>query len=481
MNDVLAQLAAEQQALSRRAFLRSSSLGLLALGGLLGGGAALAGETVPLGLPHIPAKAKRIIYLFMAGAPSQFETFDYKPKLAALAGTELPPSVRKGQRLTGMTSGQKTLPIVPSKYGFSRHGESGQWIGDLLPHLAKHADDLCIIRSVFTEAINHDPAVTLLQSGSQIAGRPSIGSWLAYGLGSENRNLPDYTVLMSSGPGHSQPLAERNWGAGFLPAKYQGVKLQGNGDPVPYLRDPEGLAKTTRREMLDDLAKLNQQAFKRVLDPDIESRIAQYELAYRMQTSVPDLVDFSKEDAAVIDSYGPDARKPGTYAANCLLARRLAEKGVRCIQLFHRGWDQHFNLNRDIAGQCESIDQPTAALLQDLKQRGLLEDTLVVWGGEFGRTVYGQGSGKVDAVGRDHHPRCFPMWLAGAGVTKGTTIGETDDFSYNIVADPVHIHDLHATIMHLMGIDHQQLTYTFQGRRFRLTDVAGELITRALA
>ena len=467
-----ARMLACSNGLNRRSFLKAGlGLGLSGLGGLLSGG-----EPAVPGLPHIPAKAKRVIYLFMAGAPSQYETFEYKPALTALAGTDLPQSIRKGQRLTGMTSSQKTFPILPSKYGFSRHGQSGQWISDLLPHLAKHADDLCVIRSMFTEAINHDPAVTLLQSGSQIAGRPAIGSWASYGLGSENRNLPDYTVLMSDGPGHSQPLAERNWGAGFLPAKYQGIRLQGSGDPVPYLRDPAGMAPATRREILDDLGKLNGMNFARLQDPDIESRIAQYELAFRMQTSVPELVDMSQEDPAVIDSYGPDARKSGTYAANCLLARRLAERGVRFIQLFHRGWDQHFNLNKDVVGQCESIDQATAALLQDLKQRGLLEDTLVVWGGEFGRTVYSQGND-----GRDHHPRCFPMWLAGAGVAKGTSIGETDDFSYNIVSEPVHVHDLHATILHLMGIDHERLTFPYQGRRFRLTDVAGTLVKKALA
>ena len=469
--------------LKRRAFLTAGGMGLLGLSGLLSGSLS-ADEPRPTDLPHRPAKAKRIIYLFMAGAPSQYETFDYKPGLAALAGTDLPESVRKGQRLTGMTSGQKTFPIMPSKYGFTRCGKSGQWIGDLLPHLQKRADDLCIIKSMHTEAINHDPAVTMLQSGSQIAGRPSIGSWLSYGLGSENRNLPDYTVLMSTGPGHSQPLAERNWGAGFLPAQYQGVRLQGSGDPVPYLHDPAGLDATTRRDLLNDLGSLNRQAFDRILDPDITARIAQYELAFRMQTSVPELVDFSNEPSEVVDSYGPDVRTPGTFAANCLLARRLAERGVRTIQLFHRGWDAHFKLNEQIDTMCHSIDQPTAALLQDLKQRGLLEDTLVVWGGEFGRTVYGQGgNGKIDdpGMGRDHHPRCFPMWMAGAGVAGGTTVGETDDFSYNITADPIHVHDLHATIMHLMGIDHERLTYSFQGRRFRLTDVAGVIQKKVLA
>ncbi len=386
-----------------------------------------------------------------------------------------------GQRLTGMTSGQKSFPVAPSAFKFDRYGKNGTWMSDAIPHTAKMADDICVIKSMYTEAINHDPAVTFFQSGSQIAGRPSIGSWFSYGLGSENKDLPAYVVLISKGEGQAQPLSDRNWGSGFLPTQHQGVRLQGSGEPVSYLNNPPGVERSDRRSMLDTLSKLNQLREPIVGDPEIATRISQYELAFRMQASVPDLADISKEPADVLEKYGPDVRKPGTYAANCLLARRLAERDVRFVQLFHIGWDQHSNLPRDMRKQCRDTDQPTAALLADLKQRGLLEDTLVVWGGEFGRTVYSQGELTATSYGRDHHPRCFSVWMAGAGIKPGITHGATDDYSYNITENPVHVYDLHATILHLMGIDHTRLNYKFQGRYFRLTDVEGKIIHPILA
>jgi Protein of unknown function (DUF1501) len=435
------------------------------------------------GQPHFAPKAKRIIYLFQSGAPSQFETLDYKPGLRALQGSELPDSVRGGQRLTGMTSGQKSFPVASSHFKFSQHGRSGAWFSELLPHLGGVADDLCVIKSMYTEAINHDPAITFMQTGSQQPGRPSFGAWTSYGLGSENQELPAFVVLISKGTGlpNAQGLLSRLWGSGFLPSKHQGVKLRSAGDPVLYLSNPDGIDAGVRRSMLDGLAELNRLEHESVGDPEITARIAQYEMAYRMQASIPELTDFSKEPARTFDLYGPEARKPGTYAANCLLARRLAERGVRFIQLYHRGWDQHANLPDHISKQCHDVDQGSAALIQDLKQRGLLEETLVVWAGEFGRTVYCQGKLTETNYGRDHHPRCFSVWLAGGGIKPGLTFGETDDFAYNIARDPVHVHDLQATLLHCLGIDHERLTFKHQGRYYRLTDVRGQVVKPVLA
>ncbi len=466
--------------LSRRHFLASAGLGSAALAWLLARDGHAAG--LP-GLPHFAPKAKRVIYLFQSGAPSQMDLFDWKPKLHDLRGTELPDSIRKGQRLTGMTATQESFPVAPSKFKFARHGQSGAWLSELLPHLSRVADDMCFIKSMHTEAINHDPAVTFFQTGHQLAGRPSIGAWLSYGLGSMNQDLPAFVVLISQGTGNpnDQPLYDRLWGSGFLPTSHQGVKFRSVGDPVLYLSNPEGMTDAGRRRFLDDLGKLNQLKLDEAGDPEIATRIAQYEMAYRMQTSVPELIDVSREPASVFAMYGPEAKKPGTFAANCLLARRLAERGVRFIQLFHRGWDQHTNLPKQIVGQCRDIDQPSAALLTDLKQRGMLDDTIVVWGGEFGRTVYCQGKLTAEDYGRDHHPRCFTIWLAGGGVKGGMTYGATDDFCYNITEDPVPVFDLHATILHLLGIDHTRLTYRFQGRYFRLTDVYGNVVKNILA
>jgi hypothetical protein len=468
---------------NRRLFLKRSgfSLGAVALGCLLGRDQARAAGTGGLpGLPHFPAKAKRVIYLFQSGAPSQMDLFDYKPTLKEKRGIDLPDAVRMGQRFTTMTSGQKKFPVAPSLFQFARHGQSGAWLSELLPHTAKVVDELCIIRSMQTEAINHDPAITFVQTGSQLAGRPSMGAWVAYGLGSTNHDLPAFVVLLSRG-GTDQPLYDRLWGSGFLPTRYQGVKLRGGKEPVLYLANPDGCAPETRRQMLDDIGDLNRLHHAETGDPEVLTRVAQYELAYRMQTSVPELTDLSREPAKVMEMYGPDVQKPGSYAANCLLARRLAERGVRFIQLYHMGWDHHGNLPKQIRNQCRDTDQPSAALLRDLQQRGLLDDTLIIWGGEFGRTIYSQGELTADNYGRDHHPRCFTVWLAGGGVKAGLTYGETDDFSYNIVRDPVEVHDLNATILHLLGIDHTRLTYKFQGRDFRLTDVHGNVVKAILA
>ena len=468
--------------LTRRHFfgLTSTGIGAAALASLLSNDAQ-ASTSMP-GLPGMPgfpnyaAKARRVIYLFQHGAPSQLDLFDYKPDLQKVRGNDLPESVRMGQRLTGMTAYQAKFPTAPTVFKFAQHGQSGTWLSELLPHTGKVADDICVIRSLQTEAINHDPAVTFFQTGFQIAGRPSIGAWISYGLGAESQDLPAFVVMVSQGSGNSQALAERQWGSGFLPTKYQGVKFRSGADPVLYLSNPEGYDTSARRRFLDDLAKLNEIKLKDYQDPETATRISQYEMAYKMQSSVPELADLSKEPEATFEMYGPDSRKPGTYAANCILARRLAERGVRFIQLFHRGWDQHSNLPKEIRKQCNETDQPSAALIQDLKQRGMLDDTLVVWGGEFGRTVYSQGTLTEDNYGRDHHPRCFSIWMAGGGIKGGLTYGETDEFSYNVTQNPVDVHDLHATILDRLGVDHTKLTYKFQGRHFRLTDVKGRAV-----
>jgi hypothetical protein len=477
-----------QLLLTRRHFFSraSTGIGMAALASLLSGDLRATGDTQPAaglpGLPHFPPKAKRVIYLFQSGAPSQMELFDYKPRLAEFRGAELPESIRMGQRLTGMTATQTSFPVAPSLFKFAQHGNSGAWVSELLPRTAQVADQLCFIKSMHTEAINHDPAVTFFQTGAQLAGRPSIGAWLSYGLGSENKDLPAFVVMISQGSGNpnDQPLYDRLWGSGFLPTKYQGVKFRSIGDPVLYLSNPPGFTGDDRRRFIDDLSKLNRLELDEFGDPEISTRIAQYEMAYRMQTSVPDLTDLSKEPERTFELYGADARKPGTFAANCLLARRLAERGVRFIQLFHRGWDQHVKLPAQIVGQCKDTDQASAALVQDLKERGLLDDTLVIWGGEFGRTVYCQGKLTADDYGRDHHPRCFTVWMAGGGVKPGITHGVTDDYCYNITSDPVHVHDLHATILYCLGIDHTKLTFKFQGRHFRLTDIAGDVVKKVL-
>ncbi len=470
--------------LTRRQFFGRLGMGLgtAALATLLGeNGWAQSGDG-QVRAPHFAPKAKRIIYLFQAGGPSQLDLFDYKPQLQKFRGQDLPDSIRQGQRLTGMTAHQATFPTAPSLYKFAQHGKSGAWVSELLPHTAKIADRLSFIKSMHTEQINHDPAVTFALTGFQLAGRPSLGAWVSYGLGSENKDLPAFIAMISvSKNGGDQPLYDRLWGNGFLPSQYQGVKFHNGPDPVLFLSNPPGVNQQVRRQFLDDLAELNQLNAKEFGDPEIPARIAQYEMAYRMQTSVPELTNLASEPETTFARYGPDARKPGTFAFNCVLARRLAERGVRFIQLFHRGWDHHGGLPRNISRVAPEVDQPSAALILDLQERGLLDDTLVIWGGEFGRTVYSQGKLTPDDYGRDHHPRCFTVWLAGGGVKPGVSLGETDDFSYNIVRDPVHAHDLNATILHLLGLDHKRLTYRFQGRDFRLTDVHGELVTPLLA
>ncbi len=471
-----------QNQFNRRALLRGSAaaLGTASLAGLLARDAVAASNGATA--THFTPKAKRVIYLFQSGGPSHLELFDYKPKLKELHGTELPDSIRQGQRLTGMTSGQKSFPVIAPKFGFHQAGQAGTWISDLLPHTSKVLDDICLIRSMHTEAINHDPAITFIQTGSQQPGRPSLGAWLSYGLGSEAEDLPAFIVLISHGTGKdsNQGLLERLWGSGFLPSNHQGVKLRGSGDAVLYLSDPPGIDRELRRSMLDSLAKLNQRQLAQSGDPEIATRISQYEMAFRMQSSVPDLTDLSRESAKTFELYGEESKKPGTYAANCLLARRMLERGVRCVQLYHRGWDQHGGLPTNIPLQCHDVDQAQAALITDLKQRGMLEDTLIVWAGEFGRTVYGQG-GLLDDYGRDHHGRCFSVWMAGGGIKPGVVHGETDEYGYNIVKDPIHIHDMNATILHCLGYDHKRLTYRFQGRDYRLTDVHGEVVTPILA
>lgn len=481
-----------QYNMNRRAFLSKSALGIggaaltSLLGCGLGDGRGLAeGEiasklngTLSSGKLHFAPKAKRVIYLFQSGGPSQFELFDYKPLLNERRGEDLPESVRKGQRLTGMTSGQDAFPLVGSQFAFKKYGQSGTEVSEILPYTSKVVDDICVIKSMHTDAINHDPAITFFQTGSQQPGRPCMGSWLSYGLGSMNENLPTFTVLLSRGTGRKfgQPLYSRLWGNGFLHSLHQGVQFRSAKDPVLFLQDPKGMSRQSRRKMIDLVANLNHKHQEEFGDPEISSRISQYEMAYRMQSSVPEIMDTSGEPDHIYRMYGAESMQAGTFAANALLARRLAEKGVRFIQLYHMGWDQHDNLPGAIAKQAKDVDQASAALIMDLKQRGMLDETLVVWGGEFGRTNYSQGILTDTNYGRDHHPRCFSIWMAGGGVKPGITYGETDDFGYNIVKNPVHVHDFQATLLHQLGINHEKFIYKYQGRRFRLTDVSGDVI-----
>ena len=466
--------------LNRRQFFGRSATGIgaAALASLLGRDGAVGASGGLLGGGHYPAKAKRVIYMFQSGAPSQQDLFDYKPMLQKHAGEELAAHVEMNERVTGMTKGQKSFPIAGTKYEFKQHGKSGATVSSLLPNIASIADKACFIKSMQTEHINHDPAITFFQTGHQLAGRPSMGSWLSYGLGSENDDLPSFVAMVSRGSGRPscQPLYDRLWGSGFLPTEYAGVKFMSEGEPVLYLGNPKGMDGAARKRWLDRLAEANAAHLEEQGDPEIDARIKAYELAYKMQTSVPELTDISDEPKHVLDMYGPDVHRRGSYANNCLLARRLAERDVRFIQLFHMGWDQHFTLPKQISGQCKDTDQPSAALVNDLERRGLLDDTLIIWGGEFGRTTYCQGKLNETTYGRDHHPRCFTIWMAGAGIKEGITYGATDDYSYNVTENPVHVHDLHATIMHLMGVDHERLTYKFQGRYYRLTDVHGKLV-----
>jgi hypothetical protein len=485
--------------LNRRLFFSRTSLGvgsaaltsLLVNDGLAGDGSgvdyALRGAPAidpsyrgVLPAPHYPPKAKRVIYLFMSGGPSQLDLFDHKPLLNQLNGRELPESVRMGQRLTGMSANQATLPLAGSVFKFARHGQSGSWVSELLPHTARVVDELCFVLSAYTEAINHDPAITFFQTGSQIAGRPSMGAWLSYGLGTANQNLPTFCVLISQRL-VDQPLYSRLWGNGFLPSVHQGVQFRAGAEPVLNLDNPPGVSASSRRKMLNRLRELHQIECEATIDPAINARIAQYEMAYRMQSSVPEVTSLADEPEHVLRLYGPDVHKPGTFAANCLLARRLAERGVRFIQLYHPGWDHHGGLPSSIRHLCRETDQACAALVMDLKQRGMLDDTLVLWGGEFGRTNYSQGKLTPTDYGRDHHPRCFTLWSAGGGMKPGVTYGETDEFGYNVVANPVHVHDFHATVLSLLGIDHQRLTYKYQGRYYRLTDIAGKVVRGIVA
>jgi hypothetical protein len=473
---------------TRRVFLERSTLGLgaMAASSLLDAEEPSANTSnpsrAPAGPPHFAPRARRVIYLFQSGGPSQMDLFDYKPQLARRFGQEVPRSVYPDERKTTMTAGQTSFPVAPSTFKFARHGQSGTWLSEPQRHLAKMIDEVCVIRSMYTGAINHDPAATLFQTGSVIAGRPSMGSWVNYGLGSENANLPAFVALTSNGSAKAgQPLYDRLWGAGFLPGRFQGVKFRGQGNPILDLYNPAGVSREQRRRMLDTLNRLNRQQAGRFNDPAVATRISQYELAFRMQMSVPELIDVGSEPRSVLDLYGTQATTVGTYAYNCLLARRLAERGVRFIQLYHRGWDAHANAPKQVAAQCRDTDQPTAALLRDLKQRGMLQDTLVVWGGEFGRTIYCQGKLTSKIYGRDHHPNCFSYWLAGAGIRGGMTHGQTDDYSVNVAENPVHVHDLQATILHQLGIDHRRLTYRYQGRDYRLTDVHGKVVEPILA
>ena len=468
----------EKLNLTRRVFIQKMGVGTAALSSLL----QEDGLAQSSSLPHFAPKAKRVIFLFQAGGPAQLDLYDYKPLLNKMRAQNLPDSIRNGQRLTGMSAHQTSFPVAPSAFKFKQHGKSGAWVSELLPNISKIVDNLTFVKSMHTEQINHDPAVTFAMTGFQLAGRPSLGSWVSYGLGSENKDLPAFIAMVSVGKnGGDQPLYDRLWGSGFLPSQYQGVKFHNGADPVLFLSNPPGISKDSRRGFLDDLSAMNQINAKEYGDPEITARIAQYEMAFRMQSSVPDLTNLSKEKEATFVRYGADSRKPGSFAANCILARRLAERGVRFIQLFHRGWDHHGSLPSNMKKVAPDVDQASAALVMDLKERGMLDDTLVVWGGEFGRTVYSQGKLTDTDYGRDHHPRCFTIWMAGGGIKPGITYGETDDFSYNVVRDPVHVHDLNATILHCLGIDHTRLTYKFQGRNFRLTDVHGNVVKPILA
>lgn len=472
--------------ITRRHFFGQAAAGIggLALGSLLVPDLFKGNESsqsLPLGVAHFAPKAKRIIYLCQNGAPSQYESFDYKPLLNKMAGSDLPASIRGGQRLTGMTASQDKFPLVGSYYNFKQYGQSGAYISDLFPHIGAIADDLCIIRTMNTDAINHDPALTFLQTGAQVGNRPSMGAWMSYGLGSENKNLPAFCVLLSRGRGNGQGVYSKLWTNGFLDSTHQGVVFSSSEDPILYLNDVEGIDKAGRRRMLDQLAALNQEGFQENQDPEVEAKVQQYEMAYRMQTAVPELTDLSKEPDHIVKMYGPECLVPGTYAANVLLARKLSESGVRFVQIYHQGWDSHGNLPKEMAMQAQDVDRSSAALITDLKQRGLLDETLVIWGGEFGRTNYCQGTYTLDNYGRDHHPRAYSIFMAGGGVKPGTVYGETDEFGYNVVKDPVHIHDFHATVQHLMGIHHEQLTYKHLGRRYRLTDVAGKVLPGLIA
>jgi len=466
--------------MNRRKFLSRLSVGLgsVALGSLLipdlfsGDG---GGDTQTLGLPHFAPKAKRVIYLFQNGAPSQLDLFDYKPRLREMHGQDLPASIRMGQRLTGMTANQAKFPLAGSKFSFQQYGQHGAWLSELLPYTSKVVDDLCFIRTLHTEAINHDPALTFFQTGAQVGNRPSMGAWLSYGLGSANKNLPAFCVLLSKGKGNSQGVYSKLWTNGFLDSVHQGVQFSSGENPVLYLNNPEAMDQADRRRMLDRLAQLNEEGFQTFGDPEIKAKIQQYEMAYRMQTAIPEVTDVSNEPESIVKLYGPECLVSGTYAANCLLARKLSESGVRFVQLYHQGWDAHDNLPSQIVGQCKDTDQASAALITDLKQRGLLDETLVIWGGEFGRTNYCQGTLTADNYGRDHHPRCFTIWMAGGGIRPGV-YGETDEFGYNIQSDPVHVHDFQATALHLMGLDHEKLVYKHLGRRYRLTDVHGKVV-----
>lgn len=473
--------------MNRRKFLSRASLGLgsAALGSLLipdlFSGGTPSEDAIMDALPHFAPKAKRVIYLFQNGAPSQLESFDYKPLLNKNFGQELPSSIRGDQRLTGMTAGQTSFPLVGSYYKFNQYGESRAWISTLFPHTASIVDDICIVKSMHTEAINHDPALTFFQTGAQVGNRPSMGSWLSYGLGSENNNLPAFCVLLSRGRGNGQGVYSKLWSNGFLDATHQGVQFSNSEDPVLYLKDPKGMNRSERRKMLNQIAQMNDLSYREFNDPEIVAKVKQYEMAFRMQTAVPEITDVSKEPDSIIKLYGPDCLVPGTYAANCLLARKLSESGVRFVQLYHQGWDQHGNLPNEMALQAQDVDQASAALITDLKQRGMLDETLVIWGGEFGRTNYCQGKILENNYGRDHHPRAFSIWMAGGGVKSGMVYGETDDFGYNITENPVHVHDFQATVMNLMGINHERMTYKHLGRRYRLTDVSGHVVKDIIA
>ncbi|MEI6582699.1 MAG: DUF1501 domain-containing protein [Chitinophagia bacterium] len=471
---------------NRRKFLSRMSIGLgsAALGSLLIPdlfSSSSPEEAIMQGLPHFAPKAKRVIYLFQNGAPSQLETFDYKPLLNKMVGQNLPESIRNGQRLTGMTANQTTFPLVGSYFGFKQYGNSGAWVSDLFPHMSKIVDDICIVKTMHTEAINHDPALTFFQSGAQQGNRPSMGSWVSYGLGTENSNLPAFCVLLSRGKGNGQGVYSKLWTNGFLDSVHQGVQFSSGENPILYLQDPDGMDRNTRRKMVDQIAELNEMELKNFGDPETAAKISQYEMAYRMQTAVPEIMDTSRESEDIIKLYGADCLVPGTYAANCLLARKLSESGVRFVQLYHQGWDQHGNLPNEMKGQALDVDRPSAALITDLKQRGLLDETLVIWGGEFGRTNYCQGKIAPENYGRDHHPRCFSIWMAGGGIRPGMVYGETDELGYNIVQNPVHVHDFQATVLHQLGLDHEKLTYKFQGRRYRLTDLYGSVVKDIIA